>query len=167
MQLLGAGFDYSYLLSTGTCGGILVAWKAACWAVSNTVRSRYSASIKINHVSEGGCWWLASVYDPMDDAKKPTFLDELRQFHYVHPKPWLLADDFNMIYQVVDKNNSHLNCRLMGQFRRFLNESVLKEIHLTGRLFTWSNGLSHPTLERIDRAFMLLEWEDLFPTCDL
>jgi exonuclease III len=55
----------------------------------------------------------------------------------------------------------------MGQFCRFLNDSVLKEIHLTGRLFTWSNERSHPTLERIDRAFMTSEWEDLFPTCDL
>jgi hypothetical protein len=54
MQLVGAGFDYSYLPSSGTCGGIPVAWKAACWAVSNTIHSCYSMSIKINHVSEGG-----------------------------------------------------------------------------------------------------------------
>jgi hypothetical protein len=51
----------------------------------------------------------------------------------------------------------------MGQFCRFLNESLLKEIHLQGRLFTWSNECSHPTLERIDRAFISSEWELMLP----
>lgn len=43
----------------------------------------------------------------------------------------------------------------------------MKELHLHGRLFTWSNERSHPTLERIDRAFVSLEWEDKFPNADL
>jgi hypothetical protein len=144
MQLLGVGFDYSYLPSTRTRGGILAMWKASCWVVSNTIRSRYS------------------VYGPTDDAEKLTFLDEFHQFCSTHPKPWLLADDFNMIYQAANKNNGCLNRRLMGQFRQFLNGSVLKEIHLTGRLFTWSNEHSHLPLEPIDRAFTSSEWEDLF-----
>jgi hypothetical protein len=38
----------------------------------------------------------------------------------------------------------------MGQFRCFV-----KELHLSGCLFTWSNERAHPTLERIDRAFIL------------
>jgi hypothetical protein len=40
----------------------------------------------------------------------------------------------------------------MGQFRRFLSVSALKELHLSGRLYTWSNECAHPTLERIDWA---------------
>jgi hypothetical protein len=35
-----------------------------------------------------------------------------------------------MIYRIEDKNNHHLNRYLMGQFRRFLNDTVLKDIHL-------------------------------------
>jgi hypothetical protein len=52
------------------------------------------------------------------------------------------------------KNNDRLDPRLMGQFRHFISVVALKEIHLNGRLFTWSNERSHPTLERIDRAFI-------------
>jgi hypothetical protein len=55
----------------------------------------------------------------------------------------------------------------MGQFHRFLNEALLKEIHLQGRLFTWSNECSHPTLERIDRAFMSNDWEGSIPANDM
>lgn len=55
----------------------------------------------------------------------------------------------------------------MGQFRQFLNDLELKELHLHGRLYTWSNERSHPTLERIDRIFVSLEWEERFSNCHL
>lgn len=55
----------------------------------------------------------------------------------------------------------------MGQSHRFINEAALKELHLNGRLFTWSNERLHPTLERIDRAFVTTEWDLLYPNCDL
>jgi hypothetical protein len=55
----------------------------------------------------------------------------------------------------------------MGQFRRFLNEAALKEIHLEGRLFTWSNERVHPTLEKINRVLINAEWDSLFPCHDL
>jgi hypothetical protein len=51
----------------------------------------------------------------------------------------------------------------MEQFRRFLNEPTLREIHLCDRLFTWSNERLHPTLERIEHAFVSNEWEALHP----
>jgi hypothetical protein len=34
-------------------------------------------------------------------------------------------------------------------------------------LFTWSNEWAHPTLERIDRAFISWEWDELYPASDL
>jgi hypothetical protein len=40
-----------------------------------------------------------------------------------------------MIYRVEDNNNNdHLDRRRMGRFHRFLNEALLKEIHLQGAL---------------------------------
>jgi hypothetical protein len=72
-----------------------------------------------------------------------------------------------MIYQAIDKNNGRLNRRLMGQFCRFLSEACLREIHLQGWLFTWSNERQHPTLERIDRSFISNEWNAIHPDYDL
>jgi hypothetical protein len=51
----------------------------------------------------------------------------------------------------------------MGTFRRFLQDLELTELHLNGRLYTWSNECEHPTLERIDHAFACLQWCDRFP----
>jgi hypothetical protein len=48
-----------------------------------------------------------------------------------------------------------------------LTEANLHEIHLSGRLFTWSNERMHPTLELIDRAFISKEWDEFYPSHDL
>jgi hypothetical protein len=55
----------------------------------------------------------------------------------------------------------------MGQFMSFINAAALKELHLNGCLFTWSNERVQPTLERIDKAFISMEWEELFPVNEL
>lgn len=75
----------------------------------------------------------------------------------------MLCGDFNMICNAEDKNNNLLHHRMMGRFRRFLSNLELKELNPHGRLYTWSNERSHPTLERIDHIFVSLEWEERFP----
>ncbi|XP_071679920.1 uncharacterized protein [Lolium perenne] len=51
----------------------------------------------------------------------------------------------------------------MGRFRRTLSNLDLKEVYLNGRRFTWSNERVQPTLEKLDRVFTTVDWEDLFP----
>jgi hypothetical protein len=69
-----------------------------------------------------------------------------------------------MTYKAQDKSNDRLNQRLMGQFHHLLNDIPPKEVHLSGRLYTWSNERAHP---RIDRAFVSNEWDDIFAHSDL
>jgi hypothetical protein len=81
-------------------------------------------------------WWLTIVYDPATDSQKHCFLEELHLLrHNRAGSPWLICGDFKMIYQASNKNNNMLNRRWMGQFRRFLNEAFLREIHLHDPLF--------------------------------
>ncbi|XP_073366378.1 uncharacterized protein [Aegilops tauschii subsp. strangulata] len=47
----------------------------------------------------------------------------------------------------------------MGKFRRFVDSNGLKELFLHGRAFTWSNERDNPTLTKIDRAFVSVDWE--------
>jgi hypothetical protein len=79
----------------------------------------------------------------------------------------VLNGDFNLIYQAADKNNSCLSRCMMGRFCRFLNNLELLEPHLHGRLFTWRNERTHPTLKQIDRVFVSPDWEMLFPSSSL
>jgi hypothetical protein len=150
-------------------GGILVAWRTDSLVVSLYNALGFSISAKfLPHGGGDDSWWLTTVYGPANDSQKPLFLQELNKLRRARVGlSWLVCGDFNMIYQVAYKNNGQLNRRPMGQFCCFLSEGSLGEIHLQGRLFTWSNERAHPTLERIDRAFISNEWDALHPDCDL
>lgn len=78
-----------------------------------------------------------------------------------------LCGDFNLIYRDEDKNNGNVNRRMMGRFRRVLNDLALKEVYLNGRRYTWSNGQSPPRLVHLDRILCTADWEELHGECHL
>ena len=43
----------------------------------------------------------------------------------------------------------------------------LVDIHLHGRRYTWSNERRSPTMVRLDRALVSLDWEAMHPDCHL
>jgi hypothetical protein len=63
------------------------------------------------------------------------------------------------------KNNVNLNRRNMGRW--FVDDAELKDLHLHGRRYTWSNGCARLTLEKLDRVLISVDWESLFPDCFL
>jgi hypothetical protein len=65
-----------------------------------------------------------------------------------------------LIYWAADKNNDNLNRRMLGRFRRFLNDCELKEIYFYGRRYTWSNKQVVSMLVRLDRVFVTVDWEE-------
>jgi exonuclease III len=167
IEALGADFDaYFCLPANGTRGGILVAWKSRVVQLD-------SAHVDVNRVTArvtppgSAPWWLTCVYGPQDEADKIAFLAELREIRRLRPEPWLLCGDFNMIYKDEDKNNDNLHRHMMGRFRRFINDCVLKEVYLHGRRYTWSNERETPTLVRLDKVFCSTDWEELYTSCSL
>lgn len=77
----------------------------------------------------------------------------------------MVAGDFNLLLEASDKNNSNINRRNLGRFRRFVNEVELKDVHLHGRSFTWSNERDQPTMSKLDRVLVSVDWEAAFPNC--
>jgi hypothetical protein len=108
-------------------------------------------------------WWFTGVYGPQTDANKLLFLRELQDVRDLHPGPWAVVGDFNLIVEAQDKNNLNLNRRMMGKFRRLLNDLELKDLYFNGRRYTWSNEREQATLERLDRVFSTMDWEMIFP----
>ena len=107
---------------------------------------------------------MTMCHGPADDRRKDEFLAELHAIKPPTAVPWMIFGDFNLIYyQASDKNNLNMNRRLMGKFRRALDERELMEITLQNRRYTWSNERENPTLVRVDRVFCNLEWEVTFP----
>jgi hypothetical protein len=65
------------------------------------------------------------------------------------------------LHQACDKSNGRLHRGLMRRFRQVLDDLHLDELHLSGRLFTWSNHRDNPTLERLDRIFASIDCHHL------
>ena len=97
-------------------GGILIAWKSdVCQALSSRVDT-FSVSVQFAE-QEGRNWWFTSVYGPQADVEKVAFLQELRDVRALCSGPWIMAGDFNLIYQAEDKNNTNLDRAMMGRFQ--------------------------------------------------
>ena len=103
------------------------------------------------------------LYGPQADQEKIHFLGELREVRTACQGTWSICGYFNLIYQAEDKNNRRLNRSMMSHFRHFIDEVEVQELHLKGRLYTWSNEQDSPTLEGLDRVFATEDWIDAFP----
>jgi hypothetical protein len=108
-------------------------------------------------------WWITTVYGPQSSEDKISFIQELGERRSLCPGPWLLLGDFNMILSAAEKNNDQLDMSMMARFRSFFLEHEVKDLYLHGRRFTWSNEREVPTLTRIDRAFISVDWDLMHP----
>lgn len=159
MQCLGPSYDgIFYLPAVDTRGGILVAWESSKVLLSKFVND---TNFITGFVSprEGATWWLSVVYGPQEDAQKLVFLSELAERRLLCLGPWLIIGDFNLILHASNKSNSLIDRRMMGRFKRFVDDHALKELFLHCRQFTWSNEREVPTLTKIDQALVSVDWE--------
>ena len=155
LSFLGQDFrQFTYLPTQGTRGGILVAWRDSLLANAQRIDQN---AVSVQFVlGDDLTWWFTGVYGPHQDREKVAFLDELREIRAQCTGPWCVGGDFNMIYCVEDKNNDNLNRAMIGRFRRFVNDSELKEIPLLGRRYTWSNERDAPLLSSWTGFFVRL-----------
>lgn len=167
-ETLGHLLDsYLELPEQGTRGGILLAWNKDVISVTNPINRTFTILAMVAVASNSTPFLLSTCYGPADDARKKEFLVELLLIKPAAPTPRLIIGDFNLIYQAADKSNLNLNRRLMGKFRRELDDCELIEIALQNRKFTWSNERQNPTLVRLDRAFCNSEWEMAYQNFNL
>ena len=77
----------------------------------------------------------------------------------------MVLGDFNMILRASEKNNLNLNRIIMRKFREFVDEQELKEVYMHGRRLTLTNERDSPTMTKIDRVLVFVDWELTFADC--
>jgi hypothetical protein len=75
----------------------------------------------------------------------------------------MIIGDFNMILRASEKNNENLDRNMMSRFRAFVENHELRDIYMHGRLFTWSNERQTPTMSKLDRALVSIDWQIMYP----
>jgi hypothetical protein len=81
--------------------------------------------------------------------------------------PWAVTGDFNLILREEDKSNERIDQTNLWRFRRAVASLELQDLHLHGRSFTWSNEWESPTLVRLDRVVVSVDWDKRFPNSHL
>jgi exonuclease III len=119
-SMLGSAFEYDFVPTDVTRGGILVTWRAERWYASLAHQLPHALTRMMSLYASSTPWWLVVVYDPHIDQDKVAFLQELRSTRLGRASPCMFCRDFNLIYKASNKNNAHLNHRLMRGFRTFL-----------------------------------------------
>ena len=73
----------------------------------------------------------------------------------------------HLILNESDKSNDRIDRANLRRFRRTVSALELQDLHLHGRRFTWSHERENPTLVRLDRVLVSIEWETMFPNAHL
>ena len=75
----------------------------------------------------------------------------------------LIGGDFTMLRKPEDKNNDNYDPKWPNLFNSVIKLADLREINLSGRLYTWANDLMPPTFEQLDRCPMDTSWDLKYP----
>jgi hypothetical protein len=94
-------------------------------------------------------------------------LDELAAEVRACHLPVVVGGDFNLIRRASDKSNGIVNWPRVRRFNDVVAALALRELHMAGARFTWTNNQSSPIRSVLDRVFVSPAWEQLFPLCSL
>jgi hypothetical protein len=146
------------LPANNTRGGILLAWDSTVIEIASISFDTYAITREVT-TKDGKKWWITTVYGPQSNEDKINFLTELTERRLLCPGPWMLLGDFNLILFASEKNNTNLDRGMMSRFRSFVHTLELKDLYMHGRKYTWSNERDPPTLTRIDRILVSIDWD--------
>jgi len=163
-------FDYNddylwlYNSSNGKSGGILVGVRIELYDVGSFQEGKYMIQVNLWDKQLKQKWNLLIVHGAPEDDNKMEFLAELSFFCSRNVEPIISGGDFNILRYANERNKPHGLNRFSSLFNSLIGFYELKEIVMTGGLFTWSNNQEDPTLEKLDRVLVSKDWEEMFPT---
>nr|CAD1826001.1 unnamed protein product [Ananas comosus var. bracteatus] len=159
--------DYRTLDAIGTRGGLLTTWNTSLFDCIHHWNGSFSLNVVLKRKVDGKVFYVSNVYGPTRVDLKPVFFQELREICGRSVGAWAVLGDFNTLLSLSDKNGQPSNSAEILLFREAINDTGLADLPIRNRAYTWSNGRQNPTLERLDRALVSLDWLRLFPSSSL
>ncbi|XP_026396204.1 uncharacterized protein LOC113290825 [Papaver somniferum] len=147
-------YNYIYLSSEGSSGGIIVMWKEGIVHMEDQLIGAFSVSIKFRNASDNFVWLFTSVYGASDSGYYNQFWQELRDIRILFDEPWLIGGDFNAILSEDERNIPGGAMRNIRSFRAFVNKYSLIDLPMAGGRFTWTNFQQQPFLIRLDNFIL-------------
>lgn len=105
---------------------------------------------------------MINIYGSAQHDLSSDFLNEVRDFCTSVDLLFVMGGDFNLIRSDKDRNRGQGDPKLMELFNNFIGDLQLREIHVNGVKFTWSNKQQDPLLIKLDRILALTCWDSHF-----
>ncbi|XP_058079904.1 uncharacterized protein LOC131228087 [Magnolia sinica] len=132
--------------STGTAGGILVAWRPSIWQTLNSWTGTYSFSVILQHINSGFSCLFSSVYGPFQDEDKNSFWEELSRSKQNFEGACCTVGDFNVIKNIQGKSHGRSSTPAMKAFSNWIEDEELVDLPLLGARFTWTTSDHSPII---------------------
>ncbi|KAI8011988.1 hypothetical protein LOK49_LG06G01971 [Camellia lanceoleosa] len=111
-------------------------------------------------------WAISFVYAPSNRSQRKDFWQLLIHQAWGNRYPWLCMGDFNQVGSMWEKQGG-VDCSRsqIDGFQVMLSECALMDLAFKGNAFTWTNNQvgGANIRKRLDKAFVLVEWQDKFP----
>jgi len=165
LDRLSGGMDFTWhsIPPRGRSGGILLGVLSDSMEVLAYTSGEFHIKFHIRNKADGFIWSLVAVYGAAQEERKAAFLRELVNLANNDPHPILIGGDFNLLRFPHEKSKGRFDNHWPFLFNAVIDSLDLRQVHMTGRRFTWANSLPEPTYEKLDRVLMSTDWEDKYP----
>ena len=141
-----------------TSGGVLLIWDKRVIVIVG----QFSVSVLFRGVVDDFVWACTGVYGPNDNGQRSTLWEELSHVRARWPMAWCLVGDFNIIKYPSERLGCESFSPAMFAFSDFIENNSLVDLPLKGAFFTWFRDSGLPSMSRIDRALVSLNWKEHF-----
>lgn len=90
------------------------------------------------------------------------FLEELEVIRSRWELPWCIGGDFNEVLSLEERTWAASRSRGMEVFCDFVDRNKLINVPLSGARFTWSNFQERPSMSKLDKFLISIEWDNYF-----
>ena len=151
------------IFAHGKSGGILCGVRKDLFYVGSFQQGEFMLQMNLWDKIKKVKWIFLVVYGATQDENKMNFLSELSAFCSRNKEPILIGGDFNILRYMNERNKPGGSFKYSDTFNSLINFYELREIIMSGGLYTWSNNQDNPTLEKLDRILVSNGWADLYP----
>ena len=140
----------------------MLIWDKRVFKKLDVIVGQFFVSVLLRGVVDDFVWACTGVYGPNDNGQQSTLWEELSQVCARWPMAWCLVGDFNIIRYLSERLGCESFSPAMFAFWDFIENNSLVDLPLEGTSFTWLRDSGLPSMSRIDRALVSLDWEEHF-----
>ena len=128
----------------------------------DVIVGQFSVSVLLRGVVDDFVWACTGVYGLNDNGQQSTLWEELSQVRARWPMAWCLVGDFNIIRYPSEMLGCESFSPAVFAFSDFIENYSLVDLPLEGASFTWFRDSGLPSMSRIDRTLVSIDWEEHF-----